>query len=1042
MNFRISAWAIRNPIPVALMFIALTIAGLVAYGKLPIKHFPNIAFPAVNISVTQNGAAPSEMENQITRPVENAIAGITNVKHVQSTVTLGSSQTFIEFELGTDMQKATDDVRTAIDRVRQDLPASIDAPQVTRVDIDSAPILTYAVSSRTLSVVDLSWFVDDTVARTIQAEKGVAQVGRVGGADREVNVILDPDKMAAFGVTAPQINDALRQYNTDEAGGRADVGSQEQTVRVVGSAANVDAIRNTTIPVAGHFILLSDVAQVGDGSAEQRGFARLNGQPTVAFQVNKTKESSDVQVEARVKAAVDKLAKAHPEVQITPVVSTVLETRNSFTATVHVLLEGMALAALVVLLFLRDWRATAITAFAMPLSLIPTFACMALFGFSLNVVTLLALTLVIGILVDDAIVEIENIQKRIEAGQTPYRASLIGADSIGLAVVATTATIVAVFLPVSFMPGIPGQFFKEFGLTVSVAVLFSLLVARFATPPMAAYFLKPSKHAEPKKPLGGFYKKSLDWALDHKWLSSIFGGLIFFASLVVMVVFLPKGFQPISDSGYFYLQMEGPPGVTRDGMEKAVREVTDLLKRQPDVETVFAQTGSSSSGGGGFDGPGGSDLRDGTVTVVLKEHRAHKTDEVKKIIRPMLRQIPDVRVTTQGSFGAADVNVTLSSEDGPALERTQLELEKEMRGLKEVSDARPSPPPAGPELVIKPKPEEAARLGVNSYALAQILRVATIGDIDANVAKYSEGKRRIPIRVRLSENERANLDAIERLQVPITGGKTTPLSNVADISFQAGPAKIVRYQREREAQVLADLHGGAVLGTALSAINKLPVMTHLPPTVKQAQIGDAEAMKELFGGMLTALLSGVGLIFGVLILLFRSFFKPAIILAALPLSLIGAVAGLVIGGMELDMPAMIGFLMLMGLAAKNSILLVEFAIEDERAGQSRLEALHNACRERARPIIMTTMAMAAGMLPTALGLGEGSEFRQPMAIAVIGGLISSTALSLVLVPVVYEIVDNFEQWIVPKFRPFVTPKLPGDDAPIRDGEETLVTDNA
>ena len=1041
MNFRISAWAIRNPIPVALMFIALTIAGFVAYGKLPVKHFPNIAFPAVNVSVTQNGAAPTEMENQITRPVENAIAGITNVKHVQSTVTLGSSQTFIEFELGTDMQKATDDVRTAIDRVRQDLPQSIDAPQVTRVDIDSAPILTYAVSSRRLSVVDLSWFVDDTVARTIQAEKGVAQVGRVGGADREINVILDPDKMAAFGVTAPQINDALRQYNTDEPGGRSNVGSQEQTVRVLGTAATVNDIRNTTIPVSGHFIQLSDVAQVGDGSAEQRGFARLNGQPTVAFQVNKTKESSDVQVEARVKAAVDKLAKAHPEVQITPVVSTVEETRNSFTATVHVLLEGMALAALVVLLFLRDWRATAITAFAMPLSLIPTFAVMSLFGFSLNVVTLLALTLVIGILVDDAIVEIENIQKRIETGQTPYRAALIGADSIGLAVVATTATIVAVFLPVSFMPGIPGQFFKEFGLTVSVAVLFSLLVARFATPPLAAYFLKPSTHAGAKKPLGGFYKKSLDWALAHKWLSSIFGGVVFVSSLVVMVVFLPKGFQPISDSGYFYLQIEGPPGVTRDGMDKAVREVTALLQRQPDVETVFAQTGSSS-GGGGFAGPGGSDLRDGTVTVVLKDHRAHKTDDVKKIIRPMLRQIPDVRITTQGSFGAADVNIVLSSEDGPALERTQLELEKEMRGLKEISDARPSPPPAGPELVIRPKPEEAARLGVNSLALAQILRVATIGDIDANVAKYSEGKRRIPIRVRLSEDERANLDAIERLQVPISGGKTTPLSSVADLSFQAGPAKIVRYQREREAQVLADLHGGAVLGTALVAINNLPIMKHLPPSVKQAQIGDAEAMVELFGGMLAALLSGVGLIFGVLILLFRSFFKPIIILAALPLSLIGAVAGLVIGGMELDMPAMIGFLMLMGLAAKNSILLVEFAIEDERAGQSRLEALHNACRERARPIIMTTMAMGAGMLPTALGLGEGSEFRQPMAIAVIGGLISSTALSLVLVPVVYEIVDNFEQWIVPKFRPFVTRKQPGDDAPIRDGEETLVTDNA
>ena len=1041
MNFRISAWAIRNPIPVALMFIALTIAGLVTYPKLLVKHFPNIAFPAVLVVVSQNGAAPTEVENQISRPVENALAGITNVKHLQTTATLGASSTMIEFELGSDLQKATDDVRTAIDRIRPQLPPTIDPPRVQRLEIDSAPILTYAVSSGAMSNADLSWFIDDTIGRTLQAEKGVAQVARVGGVEREINVVLDPDRMAAFGVTAPQINDALRLFNTDEPGGRADIGAQEQTVRVLGSATTVARLRETTIPAAGRFVRLSDVAEVGDGEAEQRGFARLNGQPAVAFQVNKTKESSDVEVEERVTKAVDKLAKAHPEVRITKVVSTVDETRNSFRATEEVLLEGMALAALVVLLFLREWRATAITAFAMPLSLIPTFIVMFLLNFSLNVVTLLALTLVIGILVDDAIVEIENIEKRVEAGQSPYRAALIGADSIGLAVVATTSTIVAVFLPVSFMPGIPGQFFKEFGLTVSVAVLFSLLVARFATPPMAAYFLKAKKHAKPRKPLGGFYKRSLNWALHHRWASAILGGLIFFVSIGVLISpALPKGFQPISDSGYLYLQMEGPPGVTRDGMDLAVREVTRRLRSYPDVATVFVQTGSSS-GGSGFGPAGGSDVRDGTITVVLKEHRGHSTNDFKKLIRPMLRQIPDVRIVTQGAFGQADVNIVLSSEDTKSLEATQLELEKEMRTLSTVSDVRPSPPPAGPELQIRPKFDEAARLGVNSMTLANALRVATIGDIDANVAKFSEGKRRIPIRVRLAEDERQNLDAIRRLMVPTASGKLTPLSTVADIAFEAGPAKIVRYQREREAIVQADLNG-AVLGTALSAVHKLPIMKHLPPTVKEASIGDAEAMIELFGGMIMALLSGIGLIFGVLVLLFRSFFKPIVILAALPLCLIGAVIGLLVAHMEVDMPAMIGFLMLMGLAAKNSILLVEYAIEDERAGQPRLEALMNACRERARPIVMTTMAMAAGMLPTALGIGQGSEFRQPMAIAVIGGLITSTALSLVLVPVVYEIIDDLEQWLTPKFARFVTPKRPGDTDPIREEEDSSIATSA
>ncbi len=1033
MKVRISAWAIRNPVPVAILFIALALAGLIAYGHLPIKHFPNIQFPAVSVSVTQSGAAPAEMENQVTRPVENALSGISYVKHISSTVDLGSSSTMIEFELGTDMQKATDDVRTAIDRVRVNLPPGIDPPLVQRLDIDSAPILTIAVAAPNMSDTELSWFVDDTVARTLQAENGVAQVARVGGVDREINVVLDPDKMAAFGVTAPQVNDALRQFNTDEAGGRADVGGREQIVRVLGSAATIDALRGTVIPAAGHFVRLSDVAQVGDGEAEQRGFARFNGQPVVAFQINKTTNSSDVAVEDRVLKAIDKLSAAYPGVKFTKIVSTVEQTRHSFTATVHVLLEGMALAALVVLLFLRDWRATAITAIAMPLSLVPTFLVMQILGFSLNVITLLALTLVIGILVDDAIVEIENIQKRIEAGATPYRAALVGADAIGLAVVATTCTIVAVFLPVSFMPGIAGQFFKEFGLTVSVAVLFSLLAARFATPPLAAYFLKPSRQPKPHRPLSGLYRTCLDWALTHKWLSALFGMVIFFFS-IFLASFLPTGFQPASDSGYFYLQMQGPPGVTRQGMERAVNQATALLLKQPDVANVFAQIGSSS--GGGASG-GGADLRNGTITVSLKEQRTHTTDSFKHLIRPMLRTVPDVRITTQGNFGAADINIVLGSDDPTVLDKTELELEREMRGLHQISDIRPSPPPAGPELEIRPRPSEAARLNVNALALSQILRIATIGDIDANVAKFSDGERRIPIRVRLSEQARGDLGALKRLQVPTLGGHTTALSSVADLEFQAGPARIIRYQRRREVIVEGDLNG-ATLGQALKAVHDLPIMRHLPAGVRPADIGDSEAMAELFGGMIGALLSGIGLIFGVLILLFKSFFKPIIILAALPLCLVGAVAGLLIGHMELDMPAMIGFLMLMGLAAKNSILLVEFAIEDERAGQSRMEALMNACRERARPIVMTTMAMAAGMAPTALGLGQGSEFRQPMAIAVIGGLISSTALSLVLVPVVYEFVDQFENWIAPRFGRFLTPLSPGDDAPLGD-EDTLVT---
>jgi HAE1 family hydrophobic/amphiphilic exporter-1 len=1031
MKLRISAWAIRNPLPVALLFIALTIVGLLAYANLPIKQFPNVSFPIVSVTVGQNGAAPSEMENQITRPIENAVASVSGVRHISSTVTLGFSSTTIEFELGQDMQKATDDVRTAVERVRVDLPNGIDPPSVQRLDIDSAPILTYAVSAPKMSTQELSWFVEDTVARTLQAARGVAQVARVGGVNREINVVMDPGRMAALGITAPQINDALRLYNTDQPGGRANIGGREQTVRILGSGVDVEAIRNLTIPSNGRFVKLSEVAEVGDGSAEVRSFAVLDGRPAVAFQVMKTKEVSEVTAEDAVKKAIEGLEKANPDVRFTQILSTVDETRESYESTKHVLLEGMALASLVVFLFLKNWRATAIAAIAMPLSLIPTFAALAMMDFSLNIITLLALTLVIGILIDDAIVEIENIEKRIERGQSPYRASLLGADSIGLAVVATTATIVVVFTPVSFMGGIVGQFFKEFGLTVAVSVLFSLVVARLLTPLLAAYFLKPAKHQKPPAELPGFYRKSLDWALSNKWKAAGVGGLIFVLSIFLMSR-LPTGFQPPGDPGFLYLNVEGPPGASREDMERVVARTNAVLHAQPDVERVFAQIGGSS--GGGFDAVSGGELRSGTITVILKKDREHDTEEFKALIRPELRKIPDARINALNNFGSSGMEIVLSSEDGPALERAQAELLKQMSATPGFSDVRPSPPPPSAELVVKPKPVEAARLNVNSQTLSQILRVGTIGDIDANVAKYSEGKRRIPIRVLLPESARTDLNTLGQMPVPTLDGKTTPLASVADLSFQAGPARIVRYDRERRASVQAELEGLS-LGQGLKMVNDLPIMKNLPPDVKQPPVGDAEALGDLISGFLIAMLSGIFLIFAVLVLLFGSFFKPATILSALPLSTVGAFLFLLLAGKQLDMPSLIGMLMLLGLAAKNSILLVEFAIEDERAGKSQREALMNACRERARPIVMTTVAMMAGMLPTALGLGQGASFRQPMAIAVIGGLISSTALSLVLVPVVYEFVDALEMWLKPKLGRFVTKKQPGDDDPIAEGEE-------
>jgi HAE1 family hydrophobic/amphiphilic exporter-1 len=1047
-ELRLSTWGIKNPIPVALLFIAAVMGGTLSYNLLPIKRFPNVTFPAVGVLVTENGAAPAEVETQITRPVEDAMAGIANVRDIQSQVIQGSSTTIVTFELGEDLQKVTDEVRTRVDQVRANLPREIDPPSVQRLEIDSSPILTYAVAAPGMTPSQLSWFIDDTVSRALQAEKGVAQISRVGGVDREINVVINPDRMAAQGLTASSLNTALQSFDIDSPGGRLTIGDREQTVRVLGSVNTVAQLRDLHIPLGnGRFIKLSDVADVGDGGSEPRGFARLNDRPVVGFQVLKTNNASEVTVEDGVARAIAKLQAAHKDVTFTKIFSTVDDTRDSYGATLRAMFEGMVLASLVVWLFLRDWRSTAITAIAMPVSLIPTFLFMAILGFSLNVVTLLALTLVIGILVDDAIVEIENIQKRVQAGARPYRAAMEGADQIGLAVVATTACIVVVFAPVSFMGSIPGQFFKEFGITVVFAVLFSLLVARLLTPLLAAYFLKPSADPHPRRPIRPFYRRILEWALSHRIATCVIGGAIFLLSLGLTFA-LPSGVQPPGNPNYIFIGLQGPPGASLADMDRISRDASRLLwAKVPETENIFTQIGSVA--GEGFGGGGGSGgVAAGTVTLVLKDKRSETDTQIQDRIRNDLRQIPDARVSFQGGgFGNAGVQIVLTSQNGPELDKVGDILERQMRTLKTIADPRPSSPPTGPEIAIRPRPDDAARLGVTASSIASLARVATIGDIDANVPKLTDGERRVPVRIRLPVEARSNIDLIKSLQVPTASGGTTRLDSVADVDFQAGPALINRFNRQRMLAIDGDLANGSQLGEGLKEVNTLPVMKTIIanakpraagarspyPDVLLATTGQSQQFQELFTQLGLAIFTGVSMIYGVLVLLFRSFFKPITILSALPLAVGGAFMGLLVMGESVSIPSLIGLLMLLGLAAKNSILLVEYAIERERAGVPQREAIIEACRERARPIIMTTMAMAAGMLPTALAIGKGSEFRQPMAVAVIGGLMTSTILSLVMVPVVYEIIDDFENWLSPRLARFVTPaEAPlATDRPIR-----------
>ena len=1043
MNLPISSWAIRNPIPVVVAFTLMLVAGMYSYTKLPIKQFPNISFPMVVATVIQEGAAPTELENQVTRIVENSIASLPNIEVLQSSVTLGVSTTIIQFEIGTDLQKAKDDVEQRVNQVRNQLPASIQPPLVNSLDFTGGALMTFAVSDPKMTESELSWFIDDTIARDLQSVKGVGQVNRVGGVNREISVTLDPVRMTSLGVTAADINNALQRSYRNYGGGVAQVGGSETTIRTLGEAATVGELSNLSIPLRGgqSYVKLSDVAEVGDGSAEIRSFARLNGRPVVGFSIIKVDTASEVDVENGAYAAIERLQKANPGLQITKVFSITDDTKANFHATQDVLIEGMILAALVVFLFLRDWRATVIAALAMPLSLIPTFFVISWFGFSLNVVTLLALTLVIGILVDDAIVEIENIQKRTLAGYTPFRAAMEGADAIGLAVLATTAAIVVVFLPTSFMGGMPGQFFIEFGITVAVAVVFSLAVARFVSPLMAAYFLKPTKHHMDARKLPAIYETTLGWALKNRLKASVVGGAAVFGGFFC-VTQLPAGFIPTEDPGYIMFNISAPPGSTREQMESAAQELNDLLVKQPDVQDVFISIGSGGAGGqaaAANGGGGGSGMTSGSAVLVMKDHHKMHTEELKQHIRPQLASIPDIRVTALMSGGGptgSDVNILLTSEDGAALDKAQFALLNEMKDLRNtIRNPRMSPEPPGPELIIRPRMDEAARLNVSTDAIATVARIATSGDIEANTPKFSEGERRLAIRVRLPDDVRRDLAQIGKLRVPTLSGGSTPLSAVADLSYEAGPGVIQRLDRKRMAAVQADFAPGITSGEATKAVDGTKTMKEIfaaekrgDAVVTRARVGQEEAMNQMFSGIIVALLSGIALIYSVMVLLFKSVFKPLVIMFSLPLSFAGAFVALLIFGKAIDMPVMIGIVLLLGIAAKNAILLVEFAIESQQRGNNVYDALFDACRERARPIVMTTVAMSAGMLPTALGLGEGAGFRTSMAIAVIGGLISSTVLTLVLAPVLYSLVCSFERRVNPLFAGLLTKRTPGDDA--------------
>ncbi|MBA3576897.1 MAG: efflux RND transporter permease subunit, partial [Sphingomonas sp.] len=1004
--------------------------------------------------------------------------------------------------------QSVNDVKNAIDQVRGELPDGILEPFIQKETTSSQPIAYFAVAAPDKTIEQLSWFVDDTVAKRLLSVDGMAQVERNGGVDREIRVILDPARMQSLGVTASQVNAALRQLNVNAAGGRAEIAGSRQSVRVLGNAADAFALSQTQISLSGgRTVQLADIATVTDGFGEPTRIGKVRDRQVVTFSMARAKGASDVTVYDEAVKALDQIEEDNPGVEFTQLFTSVDYTKAQYKSSMLAMIEGAFLAVIVVFLFLRDLRATLIAALAIPLSAIPTFWFMDLMGFSLNSLSLLALGLVAGVLVDDAIVEIENIVRHMRTGKSAFQASIDAADEIGLPVVATTFSIVAVFLPVGMMPGVAGQFFKNFGFTVVAAVLVSLAVARMVTPMIAAYFLKPKGHESHGEGWAmDKYMGILRWSLDSEkahrirerlqsvplsvgsWfvefgftalVVAAFGAALFFVPKILeplelwgvvtfvaatiaalgaayaaiavlgyairaiggrvgayhdyytgrwrargrdhrlwimgigflallatvgMLMALPSQFFPTTNSDFSRVRIEMVPGTTLNQTVVVADRVADIINEQPETQTALES------------------IREGNafIFITLKSERERTSIEFERDLAPRLAEVADARVNFLSQSGGGgtgrDISIMLSGSNPQLLDRTANKLVEEMAALPEVRAPRVNADLRRPELLVEPRFDLAAELGVTTAALSQTIRIATMGDIDQNTAKFSLADRQVPIRVMLPESSRRDLETIKNLPVPTASGGSVPLSRIASIRFGSGPTTIQRYNQARRIFVGADLAPDVIKSDAMTKINALPTMTNLPDGVSNAPFGEDEWQAEMMQSFGIALLSGVLLVFAVLVLLYKRFMSPLVNMGSLLLAPLGGLIALWLIGQPLSMPVFIGILMLFGIVAKNSILLIDFAIEEMDRGTAKYESLMEAGHKRAQPIVMTTVAMTAGMVPTAISLSGDAAWRAPMGTVVIGGLLMSTLLTLLIVPAAFSLFDGLEKRLGPWLR--------------------------
>ncbi|WP_052277867.1 MULTISPECIES: efflux RND transporter permease subunit [Microcystis] len=1008
MAFNISNWSIKNPIPTILISLVMAVMGYIAFLGLGIDRSPNIDIPAVIITVNQPGAGPEELETQVTKKVEDAVAALGNIDQITSTINEGSSTTTVNFILGTNSDRATNDVRNAIAQIRQDLPQDTNDPIVQRLEFAGGAVMNYTISSPKRSIAELSDLVDRQIGRALTGVPGVARVDRVGGVDREVRVDLDPSRLIAYAITATAVNDQIRSFNINLPGGRSEIGGSEQTVRTLGSAETIEDLRNYQISLPnGDTVPLSNLGTVSDSSSDPRQMALLDGQPVVGFSILRGTGSTLVTVETAVRQEIENLKKKLPEdIKFQLIFTRADSIRASYESLLSDLIIGCIMTVITVGLFLGNWRATIITGLALPLSIFPTFWVMQSLNYTLNGMTLLALALALGNLVDDAVCMVEDIDQHLAMGKKPLQAAFDASKEIGLAVLASAAAIIAVFLPVAFMGGVPGQFFQPFGVTVAVSTLFSSLIAVTVTPMLSAYILQPKKlktgdNNPSSRPRFRPYKSLLTWALRHRILT-LLAALAFFIGSLQLVPLIPKGLFSSGDTGLSTISLELAPGATLNDTVAVANQVNSLLQKNPAVANVLAIPGDSGRVNTGLI----------YVNLVPKEQRSLTQRQFEEQTRRDFQKIPGARVTFRAQGGAGstkDVAIILKSENGDILTQTAQKLEREMRALPGFVEVSSGVSLVKPEIIIQPDTVRAADQGVSVRAIARTASLALIGDNEFNLAKFNLADRQIPIRVKIANDGRSEIETLQNLRVPSSNGTLVPLNSVATISLGSGPAEIQRFNRQRQVNIGANLEGVS-LGSAVTQIRALPIMKNLPPEVTEEPFGDARIMRDIFARFLGALSLAIISIYGILVLLYNNFLYPLAILTSLPLSIGGTLIALLITQKELGLYALIGIVLLMGLVTKNAILLVDFALSGLQEGKPQFKAVIDSGVSRLRPIIMTSVSTIAGMLPIALALGADGEIRAPMAIAVIGGFTTSTLLTLVVVPVIFTYIDSFYYW--------------------------------